>query len=288
MNEIIQFCQPIFQPLVLVFTILNLLSMGLQVNLGNMIKVVANPRFLGLVLVLGWVIGPATAYLITLVIPLDNSYIIVLFIGSLAPSAPFLPPLLPKAKGDINFAGGFIPVAVIGTSLLMPVIAPMLVKGIELSVISLLKPLFISLLVPLLAGASLKTFAGNVADKIFNPVKKLAGLSTLLTIIFCLLLYYKPMWDTAGSMATLALTIFMVVLAVISYYSGFGFNRGEKVVLSLGMGTRNIAAVLIGVLTIADVKPNMVAMVVIWTLWSFILSLIFAPLIGKKAQAQGG
>jgi len=283
MNEIIQFCQPLFQPVVLVFTILNLLSMGLQVNLVNMFKVVRNPKFLGLMLVLGWVVGPAIAYLITLVIPLDNTYIIVLFIGSLAPCAPFLPPLIPKARGDVNFAGAFIPVAAIGTSLLMPVIAPMLVKGIELRIMSLLKPLFISLLVPLLIGATIKTFAVKVADKIFNPVKKLAGLSTLLTIILCLIIYYKPMWATAGSMATLAMTIFMVVMALISYYTAFGFNRGEKVVMSLGMGTRNIAAVLIGVLTIADVKPNMVSMVVIWTLWSFILSMIIAPLIGRKA-----
>jgi bile acid:Na+ symporter, BASS family len=283
MNEIIQFCQPLFQPVVLAFTILNLLSMGLQVNLVNMFKVVRNPKFLGLVLVLGWVIGPAIAYLITLLLPLDSSYIIVLFIGSLAPCAPFLPPLLPKAHGDLTFAGAFIPVAAICTSLLMPVIAPMLVKGIELSVMSLLKPLFMTLLVPLLIGAVVKTFAASVADKIFNPVKKLAGLSTLLTIILCLIIYYKPMWATAGSMATLSLTIFMVVMALISYYTGFGFNRGEKVVLALGMGTRNIAAVLIGVLTIADVKPNMVSMVIIWTLWSFILSMIIAPLMGKKA-----
>jgi predicted Na+-dependent transporter len=158
----------------------------------------------------------------------------------------------------------------------------MLVKGIELSVISLLKPLFISLLIPLLIGASIKTFASNIADKIFNPVKKLAGLSTLLTILFCILLYYKQMWATAGSMAMLSLTLFMVVMGLISFYSGFGLSRAEKIVMSLGMGTRNIAAVLIGVLTIADVKPNMVAMVIIWTLWSFILSIIIAPIMGKK------
>jgi bile acid:Na+ symporter, BASS family len=287
MDEIIQFCQPIFQPLVLVFTILNLLSMGLQVNLGNMFKVVRNPKFLGLMLVLGWVVGPVVAYLITLLLPLDNTYIIVLFIGSLAPCAPFLPPMLPKAHGDIVFAGAFIPVAAIGTSLLMPIFAPFLVKGIELSVMSLLKPLFLSVLLPLLIGAITKTFAGNAADKIFNPVKKLAGLSTLLTIIFCLLLYYKQMWATAGSMAMLSLTIFMVLMGLISFYSGFGFNRGERIVMSLGMGTRNIAAVLIGVLTIAGVTPNMVAMVVIWTMWSFILSLIIAPLMGRKAVKAG-
>jgi len=282
MDAIIQFCQPFFQPVVLVFTVMNLLSMGLQVNLGSMFKVVRNPKFLGLVLVLGWVIGPAIAYLITLLLPLDNSYIIVLFIGSLAPCAPFLPPLIPKAHGDLVFAGAFIPVAAIFTSLLMPIIAPMLVKGIDLSVMSLLKPLFLTLLVPLFIGAILKTFKGNVADKIFNPVKKLAGLSTLLTIILCIIIYYKPMWATAGSMATLALTILMVVIALISYYAAVGFNRGERIVLSLGMGTRNIAAVLIGVLTIADVKPNMVSMVIIWTLWSFILSMIIAPIMGRK------
>jgi len=282
MNEIIQFCQPFFQPLVVVFTISNLFVMGLQVELGKFFGTVVNPKFLGIMFVLGWIIGPAIAYLITLVIPLDPTYVIVLFIGSLAPCAPFLPPLLPKAHGDIVFAGAFIPVAALGTSLLMPLFAPMLVKGIELSVMSLLKPLFITVLLPLLIGALINTNAAKVSQKIFNPVKKLAGLSTLLTIILCFLLYYEQMWATAGSMAMLSLTIFMIVMAVISFYTGFGFNRSEKIVLSLGMGTRNIAAVLIGVLAIPDVKSNMVAMVIIWTLWSFILAIITARIMGKK------
>lgn len=283
MNEFIQFCQSIFSPLVIVFTISNLFVMGLQVKFGSIYKIVANPKFPGMMLVLGWVVGPAVAYLITLVLPLDNPYVIVLFIGSLAPCAPFLPPLLPKAHGDITYAGAFIPAAAIGTSLLMPLLAPLLVSGVEISIMSLLKPLFLTVLLPLLIGAILKTYAEKVADKIFLPVKKLAGLSTLLTIIFCILLYYKQMWATAGSMAMLSLTIFMVVMALIAYYSGFGLKRSEKVVMSLGMGTRNIAAVLIGVLALSNVSPNMVAMVIIWTLWSFILSLIVAPLMGKKA-----
>jgi BASS family bile acid:Na+ symporter len=283
MNEIIQFCQPIFQPLVLVFTISNLLVMGLQVNLGKMFGIASNPKFLGLTLGLGWVVGPAVVYLITLLLPLDNMYVIVLYIGSLAPCAPFLPPLLPKAKGDIVFAGAFIPVAAIGTSILMPLIAPVLVKGIDLSVMSLLKPLSLSVLLPLIVGALIKTYASNAADKMFNPVKKLAGLSTLLTIIFAFILFSGQMWATAGSMAMLSITIFSFVMGVIAYYSGFGLKRSEKVVLALGIGTRNIAAVLIGVLTIPNVDPNMVAMVIIWTLWTIILSYIIAPIMGKKA-----
>jgi len=286
MDAIIQFCQPIFQPLVLVFTISNLLVMGLQVNLGKMFKIAANPKFLGLTLGLGWVVGPAIAFLITLLLPLDNMYVIVLFIGSLAPCAPFLPPLLPKAKGDIVFAGAFIPVAAIGTSLLLPLLAPILVKGIDLSVMSLLKPLSISVLLPLIVGALIKTYASNTADKMFNPVKKLAGLSTLLTIIFAFILYSGQMWATAGSMAMLSITIFSFVMGAIAYYSGFGLKRSEKVVMALGIGTRNIAAVLIGVLTIPNVEPNMVAMVIIWTLWTIILSYIIAPIMGKKALKE--
>ena len=204
-----------------------------------------------------------------------------MFIGSLAPCAPFLPPLLPKAHGDVVFAGAFIPVAAIGTALLMPLFAPLLVKGIELSVMSLLKPLFISVLLPVLIGALIKTFAEKVADKIFNPVKKLAGLSTLLTIIFCITALLQADVGYCRQHGN-AFTdhIYMVVMALISFYGGFGLNRGEKIVMSLGMGTRNIAAVLIGVLTIADVTPNMVAMVIIWTFWSFILSSNYCPSYG--------
>ena len=286
MNEIIQFCQPIFQPLVLVFTISNLLVMGLQVNLGKMFGIAANPKFLGLTFGLGWIVGPAVVFLITLLLPLDNMYVIVLYIGSLAPCAPFLPPLLPKAKGDVVFAGAFIPVAAIGTSILMPLIAPMLVKGIDLSVMSLLKPLAMSVLLPLIVGALIKTYASNVADKMFNPVKKLAGLSTLLTIIFCFILYSGQMWATAGSMAMLSITIFSFAMGVIAWYTGFGLKRSEKVVMAFGIGTRNIAAVLIAVLTIPNVDPNMVAMVVIWTVWTFFLSFIIAPIMGKKAVSE--
>jgi BASS family bile acid:Na+ symporter len=286
MEAFIEICQSIFKPLVFVFTVSNLLVMGLQVNLGEMLLKARNPKFLGLTLGLGWIIGPAVAWLIALLLPIDNEYVIVLFIGSLAPCAPFLPPLLPKAHGDVAFAGAFIPVAAIGTSLLMPILAPVLVKGIDLSVMSLLKPLFISVLLPLLIGAFIKTYASKVADKIFGPVKKLAGLSTLLTIIFCIFLYYKQMWATAGSMAMLSLTIFTFVMAIIAFYTGFGLKRSEKVVMSLGMGTRNIAAVLIGVFTIPNSSPNMVAMVIIWTLWTIILAYIFAPLMGKKAGKE--
>jgi BASS family bile acid:Na+ symporter len=284
MDEIMNFLQPFFQPAVLVFTVSNLLVMGLQVNIPQVAKKLSNLRVLILIALWGWVVGPAVAFLIVKMIPLAEPYVIVMYIGSLAPCAPFLPPLIGKSKGDITLAGAFIPLTAIGTVVLLPLLAPLLIKGISIDVMALAKSLIISMLVPLVLGAILKTYAEKFADKVFKPVKLIAGLSTLITIILCFVLYGKLMISTAGSFAMLSLTIFMVIMAAIVYLFSVGMTQSERSVMSLGMGTRNIAAVLIGVLAIPNGDPKMLAMTVIWTTWSIILAYGYAPFLGKLAM----
>ena len=283
MNAVMQFCETIFNPLVVIFTVSNLASMGLQVNIPQALKTLRNPKFLGLVLVWGWVVGPALGYLITRVLPLAEPYATVVLITSLAPCAPFLPPMVGKARGDVDFTGAFIPLAALGTVVFMPMLSPLLIKGLTLSAMALAKPLVITVLMPLLIGAVIRTYAAPVAHKIFRPVKVIAGLSTALTVLFSLLLYAERMLNTAGSFALLSMTVFMVVMGLITYRFGFGLKQNQRSVMALGMGTRNIAAVFAGVLAIPNGDPRMVAMVVMWTLWSLILALIVAPIIGKQA-----
>jgi bile acid:Na+ symporter, BASS family len=282
MHEIMQFFQPWFQPVVLIFTISNLFSMGLQVNIPPVLKKLSNPKSLLLIFLWGWVLGPILSFLIVKIIPLAEPYVVVMYIASLAPCAPFLAPMIGKARGDVAFAGAFIPLTVVGTVVFLPLLAPLLIKGISINALALAKPLVITMLIPLVIGAVMKTYAEKVADKIFKPVKKLAGLSTLITIILCFLLYWELMISTAGSFALLSLTIFMVVIAMITYFLGFGLKQNERSVMSLGIGTRNIAAVLIGVLAIPNGDPRMLAMTILWTLWSFILALIYARILRKR------
>jgi BASS family bile acid:Na+ symporter len=283
MNEVMQFFQAIFGMVVLIFTVLNLFSMGLQVNIPDVSGKLKDPKFLVLVLLWGWVLGPALGYLITLIIPLAEPYKIVMLIACLAPCAPFLPPLVDKAHGDISFTGAFIPVVALGTVIFMPIMAPILIKGISISAVALAKPLIITILIPLLIGALIRTYAAPFAGKIFKSVKLLAGLSTAVTVVLCLVLYGKPMVNTAGSFALLSMTLFMLIVGFITYRFGFGLKQAERSIMSLGMGTRNIAAVFAGVLAIPNGDPRMLAMVVLWVIWSFILALIFATIFGKQA-----
>ena len=283
MSAVTQFMQTIFTPLVIVFTVTNLASMGLQVDIPAVLKTLRSVKLLVLVLVWGWVVGPVLGYLITRVLPLAEPFAAVVLLTSLAPCAPFLPPMIGKARGDVNFAGAFIPLAAVGTVVFMPLLAPLMIKGLTLSAVALAKPLVITVLIPLLVGALVRTYAAAMATKIFPVVKLIAGLSTALTVLFCLLLYGRQMLETAGSFALLSMTVFMIVLGLITYRFGFGLRQDQRSVMSLGMGTRNIAAVFAGVLAIPNGDPRMVAMVVMWTLWSFILALLVAPLIGKHA-----
>ena len=154
MNEVMQFLQTTFGPLVFIFTVANLAAMGLQVKMPEVAVALRNKKSLALIFVWGWVLGPAFGYLITRILPLEEPYVVVMLLASLAPCAPFLQQMVGKARGDMGFAGAFIPLVAIGTVVLMPLMAPMLINGVTISTWSLAKPLLMTILLPLILGAA--------------------------------------------------------------------------------------------------------------------------------------
>lgn len=284
MDAIIQFLQTSFGPLVLIFTVSNLAAMGLQVEMPKVMGALKQKKTLALIFVWGWLVGPALGYLITILLPLAEPYKLVILLTSLAPSAPFLQQMVGRGKGDMPFAGALIPIVAVGTVIFMPIIAPILIPGLTISAWALAKPLIFTILLPLIIGAAVRFYKEGFALKFFPILKKIAMFSTLLTIIWCLVLYGEAMVDTAGSYALLSMTIFMVGLGWITYRFGFGLKQNQRSVMSLGMGTRNIAAVLAAALAIPDGDPRIVTMVIMWTLWSVILAAIAAKFFAKQAD----
>jgi BASS family bile acid:Na+ symporter len=288
MSGVIQFLEATFGPLVLVFTVSNLAAMGLQVQVPQVIEALKNKKSVALIFVWGWVLGPVLAYLINQALPLAEPYVIVMLLTSLAPCAPFLQMMVGKACGDMGFAGALIPLVAIGTVVLMPLMAPFLIKGLTISTWAIAKPLLLTILLPLVIGAAVRHYADAAATRIFPAVKKLAGLSSLLTVVWCLALYGRGMLDTAGSFALLAMTLFMVGMALITYRFGFGMKQNQRSVMALGMGTRNVAAVLAAALAIPDADPRIMVMVVMWVIWSVVLAVIGARIFARLAAKIAG
>ena len=283
MNEVMQFLQSTFGPLVFIFTVSNLAAMGLQVKMPEVAVALRNKKSLALIFVWGWVLGPAFGYLITGVLPLAEPYVVVVLLCSLAPCAPFLQQMVGKARGDMGFAGAFIPLVAVGTVVFMPLMAPLLIKGVTINAWSIAKPLLMTILLPLVLGAAFRHYAGTAAAKISPAAKGLAQLSTLLTIVWCIVIYGRGMLNTAGELALLSMTLFMVGMGLITYRIGFGMKQNQRSVMALGMGTRNVAAVLAAALAIPNADARIVVMTVMWTLWSVVLAAMGAKIFAKQA-----
>jgi BASS family bile acid:Na+ symporter len=287
MSAVMQFLQTTFSPLVLIFTVSNLAAMGLQVRMPEVVVALRNRKSLALIFVWGWVVGPAFGYLITRVLPLAEPYVVVVLLASLAPCAPFLQQMVGKARGDMGFAGALIPLVAVGTVLLMPLMAPFLITGLTISTWALAKPLLLTILLPLAIGAAIRHYAESGATRMFPAVKGLALLSTLLTILWCLVIYGQGMLDTAGQFALLSMTLFMVGMGLVTYRFGFGMKQSQRSVMALGMGTRNVAAVLAAALAIPNGDPRIVVMTVMWTLWSVVLAAMGAKVFARLAGTTG-
>ncbi len=283
MSEIMQFFEATFKPLVLVFTVANLATVGLRARMPAVVVVAKNKKVLALRFVWGWVLGPALGLLIAWVLPLAEPYVICVLIASLASCGPFLPMVVEKARGDVNFAGAFVPLVAAATVVFMPLMGPLLIKGVSISPGALAKPLFLTLLVPLMIGAATRHYAETVATKILPALSGLAKLATLLLVAVCFVVYGRSMLDTAGSFALLSCTIFMVAKGLITYRFGFGLRQNQRSVMSLGMLTPNGAAMFVAILAIPDADPRIMTFGVMWTVWSIGVAAIAARIFAKHA-----
>ncbi len=274
-----------FNITVVVFTVANLMAGGLECDLKEALKWLRSAKLLVPSLFWGWVAGPALAWLIILVLPLSEGHAAGLMLTSLAPIAPFLPLAAMKARGDMTFTGAYILLGTVVTVVLMPVMAPLLIKGLTLSTWPLAKPLIILVLIPLLIGIAIRAYKPKVAEKIFPWIKKTGGIFLLLCLGTCLWIYGDDMLDTVGSFAPGAWVIFMVVMAVVPYLIGFGLQQNQRSVVALGQSSRNISAGFVAFFGITDPPAGMFTMVLLVVPLHVIIGLLAVPPVFAKFAA---
>ena len=130
----------------------NLLDMGLRLKLGTALVGLRNVRFVSFSLLWCFVLGPAVAYGLTRLIPLEAPYAMGLILIGLAPCAPFMPSMVDRARGDLGYTASFMLLASVGMVAYMPLAVPLLVDGLSVSAWVIAKPLLAVVLVPLVIG----------------------------------------------------------------------------------------------------------------------------------------
>ncbi len=269
-----------------IFMVGNLLDMGLRLRIKDSLAALRNVRFVSLSIIWGFFLCPALAYLLSRIIPLDPFYGMGMVLLGMTPCAPFLPPMVEKARGDRGYAAAFMLIASVVTVGYMPLAVPILVKGLSASAWTIAKPLLLFLLIPLGLGLLIQRSMPKVARKIHPGVKLGTTIDTVLMLVLCVIIYGKAFAGALGTRAIGTQILFFTISTIGSYVFSFGLLPGQKSVISLGMATRNLGAAFAPLFAIPHVDRRAIVMVALGVPMQTIFSLLTAVWLGRHETGK--
>lgn len=269
-----------------IFMVGNLLDMGLRLRMADALAALRNTRFVSLSIIWGFFLCPALAYLLTRIIPLDPLYGMGMVLLGMTPCAPFLPPMVEKARGDMAYAAAFMLIASVVTVAYMPLAVPILVKGLSASAWTIAKPLLLFLLVPLGIGMLIQRSTPRAARTIHPGVKLGTAIDTIVMLVLCVIIYGKAFAGTLGTYAIGTQILFFTISTIGPYVLGFGLLPRQKSVISLGMATRNLGAAFAPLFAIPLVDRRAIVMVALGVPMQTIFSLLMAIWLGRHEAGK--
>jgi len=244
----------------------NLLDMGLRLQLNEALRDLRDVRFVVLALLWGFVLLPGVAYAIAHLVPMAAPYAMGLILLGMTPCAPFLPPMVDRARGDLGYTAAFMLLANVVIVAYMPFVVPVALKGLSADPWTIAKPLALFLLLPLGVGLVVQHRFAALAAKLHPIVKKLTGIDTVLMLVLCVVVYGRAFLDLGGSHAIGAQLLFFAAATIGPYLLSFGLPRAQKIVMSLGMATRNLGAAFAPLFALHGVEEHAIVMVALGVL----------------------
>jgi len=228
----------------LLFVVSSMLAMGLSLTVPMIIQPLKNVKLVVLALLANFVLVPLLAYLIILIVPLEQSLRIGLVVLATAAGAPFLPKLVQGAKGDVAFGVGLMVLLMVVTIIYMPLVLPLLLTGVSVNPWNIAKSLIVIMLVPLGISLLIKSHSPEVAADYQPLMAKASSLSLLVLLVVGLGLNISNIIDLIGTGGLIALILFVVGSLVIGLVLG-GREPGVRSVMGLGTAQRNVSAALV-------------------------------------------
>ena len=264
----------------LAFVVSSMLAVGVGLTVGQIMAPLRNGKLVSLALLANFVLMPLSALVIARLLRLDEPLGIALLLLGTAAGAPFLPKLAGIAKSNLAFAVGLMVLLMVLTVGYMPLVLPLLLKGVSIDAAKIARSLVLLMLLPLGAGLLLKARFCYVADRIRIPLNRISSLSLALLIVLLLVTNIQNVVGLFGTRGILASILFLLGGTGIGWLLG-GPAFGTKGVLALGTAQRNIAAALVvGGKNFDD--PNVVVMVVVVAVVGLLILMPLARVLGSR------
>jgi predicted Na+-dependent transporter len=228
----------------LTFVVASMLAMGLSLTTAQIVQPLKNARLVILALLANFVLVPALAFVITKLIPMDQSLQIGLIVLSTVAGAPFLVKEVQAARGNLALGVGLMFMMMVVTIFYVPIVLPLLLPGVQVNPWDIAKSLIVTMLLPIVGGLMFRSHSPEDAQNWAPLLNKVSGIALLIMLVTGLGLNLSNIIDLVGSRGFLALILFVVGSLVIGFVLG-GRDPGVRNVMGLGTAQRNVAAAIL-------------------------------------------
>ena len=181
------------------FLITSMLAMGMSLTVKQIIDPLRNVKLVLLTLVSNFVLVPALAFLLRVVLPLGQPQATALILLGACAGAPFLPKLAQMAKGDLATSVGMMVLLMVVTIFFAPLVLPLVLPGAQVDVGAIARSLILLMLLPLVIGLLVKWRYADTADEWQPHLSQASTYSLMILVVAGLLLQFRNIIGAIGS-----------------------------------------------------------------------------------------
>jgi BASS family bile acid:Na+ symporter len=203
-----------------------------------------NARLVITVLLLNFALGPAFAWLLTRIIPLEPPYAAGLLLLGGAAGAPFLPKLIEIARGDAAVAVALMAVLTLGTIFFMPVALPLMIPGFHAAPWEIARPLLLFILLPFACGMAFRGCAAAAAARLAPVLAKIGSVSLVVVSAVMIMRNLPALIGIVGHGAIAVTALYIAGLYAAGRWCE-NAGLGGRGVLGHATAARNFGAALV-------------------------------------------
>jgi BASS family bile acid:Na+ symporter len=233
-----------------------------------------------------FVIVPLVAVLLANLLGLEEDLRIGLILISIVAGAPLVPKLAQIAKANLPFAVASTALLVVATVIYLPLVFPLVLPGIRLDAMSIVRPLGIQILLPLVLGLIVDYISKDEADVLLPVLGQIANVSLTLMLVLMLGGNVGNIIGLIGAGSIFAAILLFAAAMAAGYFLG-GADAGTRRTLSMATGQRNLAAAfVVAAGSFAD-RPTVLVYLAAAGLIAMIMMMPIAGWFGKRAANKG-
>jgi len=267
--------------------LLNVFAIGLKAGVHDATYMFRRPGKLAKALLAMNILMPLFAVAFVLAFHLKHAVEVALVALAVSPVPPILPRKLRKAGATESDTIGLLVavgiLAIVFVPAAMEILERVFHVPLRMTFASVAALIFITIILPLALGIAVHTLAPVAADRLVNPIAKIASIALLLSAVVILFSGAPAIWELTGNGTLVAIAAFVLVGLLIGHFVG-GPKPENRAGLALATASRHPGiAIALAVANFPEEKLAISA-VLLYLLVNILVSIPYHILTKRKTQ----